>query len=118
MDDEKLEKIYPHKKGDIVSLTRFKDQSYNEWRIFKYLIGGYEVKNIFDGTLLKVETKEVYFSTVNLKKIKGHEKHDVIVSYVSNPDYDSFLYCRDCKKELQTEYKKLPKPKKVYFNKG
>jgi hypothetical protein len=115
MDDSEIEKYYEHKKGDLVSLTRFPEDDYNEWYILKYMIGGYEVKNIRDGSTLKVETKEVYFAKANLKKIKGHESHDVIVSYINNPDYDSFIYCRDCKEEIKTKYKKLPKPKKTYY---
>jgi hypothetical protein len=118
MDDSELESIYPHKKGDLVSLTRFPAEDHNEWKIVMYLIGGYEVKNVWDGTILKVETKEVYFATPNLKKIYGHEAHDVVVSYVVHPEHDSFIYCRDCKKEIKTKYKNLPKPKEIYFNKG
>jgi hypothetical protein len=62
-----------------------------------------------------VETKYVDFAELNLSKVEGHEGHTVVVSYVSNPKFDSYLYCRDCKKELTTEYKKIPKPSEVHF---
>jgi hypothetical protein len=118
MDDDNLEQFYPHKKGDIVIILNYQDKEINEWRVIKYLIGGYELKNVFSSEIVKAETKNVDFAVPNLKKIFGHENHDVVVSYVSNPEYDRYIYCRDCKKELKTKYKKLPRPNEIYFNKG
>jgi hypothetical protein len=117
MDDieKKIENLMPHKIGDIVNISHENKDPKEEWVVTKYLIGGYEIKSRVSGEIFKVETRYVNFAELDLNKIEGHEKHMVVISYVSNPNFDSYIYCRDCKKELKTNYKKLPKPSEVHF---
>jgi hypothetical protein len=107
--DEELENIMPHKIGDIVIVTNFDKYKNQEWTVYKYLIGGYELKNLDTFEIIRAETKHVDFAELNLKKINGHEDHEVVVSYIVRPNEDSYIYCRTCKKELITRYKKLPR---------
>jgi hypothetical protein len=109
--DNELEKIMPHKIGDIVVISSPEKYKGQEWTIYKYLIGGYEVKNLETYEIIKVETKYVDFAELDLRKIKGHEEHNVVVSYIVRPEEDSYVYCRTCKKEITTRYKKIPKAK-------
>jgi len=115
MDDAMYESIMPHKKGDIITLTRFPEEEGNEWEITTYLIGGYEVTNVVDGSTLRALTEEVNHAVVDLANIYGHIKHEVVVTYIANPNHDSYLYCRSCKEEVKTHYKRLPKPKELFF---
>jgi hypothetical protein len=115
MRDEDIEHIYPHKKGDILCVSRFESRDQNEWNIKEYLIGGYTLINLHTGEVDRFLTEDVDFAEPNLKKIFGHENHEVVVTYVSNPKYDRYIYCRDCKKEIKTKYKKIPKPREVFF---
>lgn len=106
MTDEDYEKIYPHKKGDILTITNYPQEEMNEWVIKEYLCGGYELKNTYDGSTIRVETRFVDFAKAPLDKIDGHRGHEVIETFTWHPD-DKFLYCRTCKKEVKSKYKKF-----------
>lgn len=109
--DDELDKIMPHKIGDIVIVRSPEIYAGEEWTIYKYLIGGYEIKNVKTFEIIKIETKYVDFAELDLKKVFGHEDHEVVIAFVVRPNEDSYVYCRTCKKEIVTRYKKLPKPK-------
>lgn len=117
MDDNELEHLYPHRKGDILQLKRQACSENNQWKISKYMIGGYEILNLSTGEYDNVLDDEVEFAIPDLKRIFGHESHEVIISYIKDPydDSDRYIYCRDCKKEINTRFSKLPPPTKVYF---
>lgn len=115
MDDNLIEEFMPHKKGDLLEIIGREPGEFNQWKIHQYLIGGYELINLHSGEYKSVMTEEVGYAMPNLKKIYGHEGHEVIVSYVAHPEHDRYLYCRDCKKEIKTRYQKLPPPTQVYF---
>ena len=111
---EMYEKYLPHKIGDKVFVTSPQSIPDKEWIITKYMIGGYELKEFEGEQNLRVETKYIELAELDLEKISGHIGHEVVVSYVSNPKYDSYVYCRTCKTDIITTHRKLPKPK-VYF---
>lgn len=115
MEDKDYEKIYPHKKGDLLKIKNWvKENSKNEWKISVYLLGGYTLINIHTGEVIKALTEDVEFAEIDLSKIPDHEGHDVTVSYVKHPKEDRYLYCRTCKQEVKTAYKNIPMPKEVF----
>lgn len=113
--DSLYEKYLPHKIGDHVYVTSSQSIPEKEWVISKYLIGGYEVTEADGDKKIRVETKYIELAEIDLKKVSGHLGHELVVSYVSNPNFDSYLYCRTCKTDVDVKNRKLPKPK-IYFN--
>ena len=95
--------LYEFNVGDIVTvdLTQYGQFDHNVWKITKHLIGGYVVENL----VTKDEIWPNYFDCTkwepDLGNIPYHVGHEVVISYVSNPKYDAYYYCRDCKEEVK-----------------
>jgi hypothetical protein len=101
--DRLLEELAEHKIGEIVSVKYIKE--HNEWEVIEYLVGGYRLINTSTREKIKTETKYVNHVIVDLKKIPFHINHNVVATFVTHPDHDSYLYCKDCNREVKTKYK-------------
>lgn len=94
--------VLEFKVGDLVTidLEKYGEFNYNIWSVKKHLIGGYICENLVTGDEIWPNYFDVYKWEIDLKKVPYHEGHEVVSTFVSNPKYDSYYYCRDCKEEV------------------